>query len=120
MMICRPIRGRYGPPIPASEARVTWRDECGRPRRPPQILGCASRHHVARRRRYSLSEMFVQLWTITVEEVNEAMTAYDLIGLHPLPPRFVCAACAARETDARSREQTRTRRSRACRRDRRS
>lgn len=95
VFICGPRRGRYGPPIPIPQARLRWVDDYGRRIKAPDRVRCEGSHHSGRRVWFARRACFVQRWTLTDEELKEAMEEYDMMSLD-MRSQILCPACADR------------------------
>ena len=89
--ICGASKGHWGRVIPAT--RMKWTSEItGRRVKPPKYLSCECEYHQGRKKKVAVENMYVQLWELTDEEIDEAIKNYDIMSLEPIK-RYICKDC---------------------------
>jgi hypothetical protein len=89
--ICGASKGHWGEIIPAK--KIKWISETtGRRVKPPKFLSCECEYHQGKKKKVAVEDMYVQLWELTDEEIDEAIKNYDMMSLEPIK-RYICKDC---------------------------
>ena len=89
--ICGATKGHWGRVIPATRIEwVSW--NTGKKVKPPKYLSCECELHQGKKKKVAVEDMFVQLWELTDEEIDEAIKNYDIISLESIE-RYICKDC---------------------------
>jgi len=97
IIICGARYGRYGKPIPVKEAKIKWVSErTGKELKPPKKYPCENPEHQGKRKWFPISEIYVQMWEYTEQELKRIVEEQDYMSLD-MPLHIICKECCKKE-----------------------
>ena len=91
IQICGASKGHWGRVILAT--RIRWVSEISKRRvKPPKFLYCECEHHQGRREKIAIKDMYIQIWGLTDEEIEEAIKNFYIFSLES-KYRYICRDC---------------------------